>query len=161
MSEKKCEEVCCCPRLKSDDWDKKTFEWKNKPFYKTKYLSFFRIPLTYRGAVKKSLEVLKAKGLVRDPMLMLAEEESMFYSTLLVEMSGDDENLPVRRLSGTYVSMFFEGGYRDTPRWIREMVDYCTIQGERPKELYFFYATCPKCAKYYGSAQTVLFARIK
>lgn len=151
---------CCCPKLKPGDWDKKISDWNDKPFYKTKYFSFFRIPITYNSAVKKAMAKLKSKNLVKDPMLMLAGEESMFYSTLLIEISKDDRTLPVKKISGTFISMYFEGSYRDTPKWVREVVEYCMAKGRQTKELYFFYATCPKCVKKYGSAQTVIFARV-
>lgn len=154
------EDTCCCPILNREEWDRKAWSWDSKPFYKTAYWSFFRIPLTYGGAVKKGLEVLRQKNLLKDPMLMLSGEESMFYSTLLIEMNKDDQSVPVKKLSGNFMSMFFEGEYRDSPKWIREVVEYCMSKGKQTKELYFFYATCPKCAKKYGKAQTVIFAKV-
>jgi len=153
--------TCCCPKLKRDDWDKEVFYWKNKPFYETGYWSLFRMPLTYGKAVKEAMEFLKSRNLAKDPMLVLSGEESMFHSSLLIEMSKDDRSLPVRRLTGKFISLFFEGEYRDTPTWVRQTVDYCMSQGEKAKELYFFYATCPKCAKHYGSTQTVIIARMR
>lgn len=154
------EGVCCCPRLKPEDFDRKVFGWKDKPFYKAKYLSFFRMPLTYGSAVKNAMAELKSRNLAADPMLMLSGEESMFYSSLLVEMSRDDSTVPVRKLSGRFLSMLFEGSYRNTSRWVKETVEYCKSQGHETTELYFFYATCPKCARHYGKAQTVIFAKI-
>jgi len=158
---KTCDTACCCPRLRPKDFDRRAFEWKDKPFYQTKYRSFFHIPLTYNSAVKNAIALLKGKKLAADPMLVLSGEETMFYSTLLVEMNKDDRRLPVRRLSGRYVSMIFQGKYSDTSKWIRTIVDYCNTEGRPAKELYFFYATCPKCAEYYGSAQVVIFAKVK
>jgi hypothetical protein len=150
---------CCCSNLKREDFDRKVFDWKDKPFYETSYFSLFRMPLTYGSAVKKAIAVLKSKNLAVDPMLTLSGEESMFYSSLLIEM-GRDDGVPVRKISGKFVSMFFEGRYRDTGKWVKEVIDYCRSQGHETKELYFFYATCPRCARHYGRAQTVIFAKI-
>lgn len=152
--------VCCCPKLAAEDFDRKVFGWEDKPFYKTKYFSFFHMPLTYGSAVNKAMAELKSRGLAADPTLMLSGEESMFYSSLLIEMSRDGNSVPVRRLSGKFISMFFEGSYRDTGRWVKEVVEYCRSRDYETKELFFFYATCPKCARHYGKAQTVIFAKI-
>jgi hypothetical protein len=40
------------------------------------------------------------------------------------------------------------------------MTDYVREQRKELKKLYFFYTTCPKCAKYYGKNYVVLLAQI-
>jgi hypothetical protein len=40
------------------------------------------------------------------------------------------------------------------------MTDYVRERGKTLKKLYFFYTTCPKCAKYYGKNYVVLLAQI-
>ena len=59
------------------------------------------------------------------------------------------------RLSGNYLTRVFEGPYRDAPEWEKEMAAYVERRGKRAKKTYFFYTTCPKCAKAYGKNYVV------
>jgi hypothetical protein len=45
-------------------------------------------------------------------------------------------------------------------KWIKEMKLFVQSRGEQMKKLYFFYTTCPACAKAYGKNYTVLLAEI-
>jgi hypothetical protein len=40
------------------------------------------------------------------------------------------------------------------------MTKYVQSKGKEPKKLYFFYTTCPRCAKVYGKNYTVLLAAV-
>jgi len=40
------------------------------------------------------------------------------------------------------------------------MADYVSRKGKTSKKTYFFYATCPKCAKYYGKNYVVILAQL-
>ena len=42
----------------------------------------------------------------------------------------------------------------------RETQEYVTAQGQQMRKLYFFYTTCPKCAKHYGKNYVVAFAEV-
>lgn len=155
MSEEK-----CCPRLNAEDWDRKEMEWNNKLFYRTKYRSIFHIPLNIGSVVTKAIAELDSKGLAEDPTLMLSREESMFSSTMLLSLNQDTSELNTEKLSGKYASRLFEGSYRETRKWVKEIKQYCEGTGKEAKELLFWYVTCPKCAKKYGGAQTVIFAKV-
>ena len=43
---------------------------------------------------------------------------------------------------------------------IKVMNDFIKSKGKEAKKLYFFYTTCPKCAKVYGKNYTVLLAQV-
>lgn len=64
------------------------------------------------------------------------------------------------KLTGTYVTKVFEGPYRDAGRWVQEMESYVNSTGQQLRRLFFFYTTCPKCAKAYGKNYVVAFAEI-
>lgn len=64
------------------------------------------------------------------------------------------------RLSGTFLTRAFEGPYKNMRQWITQMTDYVASQGKTMQKLYFFYTTCPKCAKHYGQNYTVLLAQV-
>ena len=54
----------------------------------------------------------------------------------------------------------FEGPYRDMCKWIEEMKAFVESKGKSLQKMYFFYTTCPKCAKHFGKNYVVAFAEI-
>ena len=150
----------CCPKLIKGDWDKKEVQWKEKPFYKTKYYSLFHIPINFGGVVRKAMEEITSRGLDEEPVMMFSKEDSMFSATLLISLRRDAKDLETVKLSGRYISMIFENGYRQTSKWVGEVRRYVEGQGKVAKELLFWYVTCPRCAKKYGKTQTVIFTKV-
>ncbi len=59
------------------------------------------------------------------------------------------------RLSGDYLTKVFEGPFKDVPKWEKEMEAFVKEKGKQAKKIYYFYTTCPKCAKYYGKNYVV------
>lgn len=45
--------------------------------------------------------------------------------------------------------------------WIDEMESYVAAQGKHTHKLYFYYTTCPKCAKKYGKNYVVILAEVE
>jgi hypothetical protein len=66
----------------------------------------------------------------------------------------------MERMSGTFLTKVFEGPYRNARKWMNEMKAYVASKGKQIKRMYFFYTTCPKCAKVYGKNYTVLLAMV-
>ena len=54
----------------------------------------------------------------------------------------------------------FAGPYRDAGKWEQHIGEHVRAQGHEVKQLYYFYATCPRCAKRFGKNQVVLFAQV-
>jgi len=44
----------------------------------------------------------------------------------------------------------FDGPYSDAKRWYDEMKAFSVAHGKPDSDVYFYYTTCPKCAKHYG-----------
>ena len=63
-------------------------------------------------------------------------------------------------LNGRYATKVFEGSYDQAKNWMEELVEYAEKLGTHPTEVYFFYTTCPKCAKHYGKNYTIGFAKL-
>jgi hypothetical protein len=63
-------------------------------------------------------------------------------------------------LNGTYLSKVFEGPYKNAKNWYNEMFAYAKEQGKAVKKLYFYYTTCPKCAKHYGKNYVIGLAEV-
>ena len=53
-------------------------------------------------------------------------------------------------LSGDYITRVFEGPYARAREWHAEMQDLAQGGDGEPGRVYFYYTTCPKCAKAYG-----------
>lgn len=66
----------------------------------------------------------------------------------------------MEKLSGNFLSKVFEGPYKNMGAWMKEMQGYVKSKGKELKKMYFFYTTCPKCAKYYGKNYTVILAQV-
>ena len=69
-------------------------------------------------------------------------------------------DVQMARISGTFMTKIFEGPYWNAGKWTKEMDVYVKKKGKKIKKMYFYYTTCPKCAKYYGKTYTVIFAQI-
>jgi hypothetical protein len=64
------------------------------------------------------------------------------------------------RLSGTYFSKVFDGPFNEVPQYIREMDIHLNSEGKLARKYYFYFTTCPKCAKKYGHNYIVGLAEI-
>jgi hypothetical protein len=64
------------------------------------------------------------------------------------------------RLSGTYLTRVFDGPFNAVPKWIKEIEKYTATKNRQIEKLYFYYTTCPKCAKVYGHNYVVVFAQV-
>ena len=59
------------------------------------------------------------------------------------------------RLSGDYLTRVFEGPFKKMPEWENEMTSLVESRGRKINKMYYFYTTCPKCAKVYGKNYVV------
>ena len=63
-------------------------------------------------------------------------------------------------ISATCLAQAYEGAYRNIPHWIADLKRRVADKGKGLKKLYFYYTTCPVCAKKYGKNYVVLFAQV-
>ena len=66
----------------------------------------------------------------------------------------------MQRISGTFLTEVFEGPYKNIKTWVEQMQTFVKSRHKTAKKTYFFYTTCPRCAKHYGKNYTVLVAQI-
>jgi effector-binding domain-containing protein len=153
-------ETGCCPRFEPGPWDKKEVTFEDKLFVKDHVVSFLHIPLNFKGVMIRNMErISKAGALAPEPMV-LSDENSLWGADVYIAVSRDVPGAEMVKLSGTFLTQVFEGPYKNIRQWVKEMLDYVKQQGKTLKKLYFFYTTCPKCAKYYGKNYVVLLAQI-
>jgi hypothetical protein len=158
------EDKPCCPEFDRTPWDDKTHVWNDKPFIKDSIPVFFHIPwppmigrllMRMWGKAQKAgaaPDIREFLALACDPTPWRTE----YYLAVNREVP-DAENV---RLSGTFFSRVFDGPYRSVPKWIKQLAAEMAKQGKTPKQYYFHYTTCPKCAKLHGHNYVVGFVQV-
>ena len=149
------EETGCCPRFDPEPWDEKEVTWTDKPFVRDRVRSLFHIPLNFGSVMKRNMTAIEAAG-AKDPQtVVLSDENSLWGADVFVSVTGDVPGARQEKLSGTFFTKVFEGPYSKVPRWYAEMTDMLRDRVRDDQPVYFFYTTCPKCAKYYGKNYVV------
>jgi len=150
----------CCPKFDPGPWDDKEIRWEGKKFAVDRVRSFLHIPLNFASVMKKNMANIEAAGAKTEETIVLADEDSLWGTNVFIDVAKDVPNTKMTAISGTFLSKVFEGPYRNTGIWMKEMKDYVKSKDRELKKLYFYYTTCPKCAKKYGKNYVVLLAQI-
>ena len=154
------EDETCCPRFNPDPWDDKTITWQGKRFVQDRVTSLFHIPLNYGAVMTRMEATIRAAGAKLEAPVMLTDENSLWGADVYVEAAKDVPGAKMAAISGTFMCRVFEGSYSRIGRWIEEMKAWLDSEGKTFSKLYFYYTTCPKCAKKYGKNYVVLLAQI-
>jgi len=157
-------ETKCCPEFNPDPWQEKEVTWEEKLFIKDSMPQVMHIPLPGGfaktiGRMWEKIEKAGAKPQEKD-MLMLSYDPSPWKSELFVSVTKEVPNAENVKISGNFMTKVFDEPYSHVPKWIKEMDAYVTGKGQTVKDYYFYYTTCPKCAKKYGHNYVVVFAQI-
>ncbi len=164
MSEAKVKQEGCCPEFDKTPWDEKNHQWEEKLFIKESVPQLFHIPLPWTinrtmARMWKSAEEAGAAPDMKD-FLMLAYDPSPwkceYYLAVTKEVPGAENH----KFSGNLFSKVFDGPYSAVPKWIKEMDDFLAASDKKARKYYFYYTTCPKCAKKYGHNYVVAFAEV-
>jgi hypothetical protein len=150
----------CCPRFDPDPWDEKVVTWDKKLFLRDRVRSFLHIPLNFGAVMKRNMTAIEAAGAALDETIVLSDENSLWGADVYIAVSKDVPGARTAALSGTFLAKVFEGPYRNVRNWIQEMKSFVEGKGKAFRKLYFFYTTCPKCAKKYGKNYVVLLAQL-
>ena len=155
----------CCPEFRSEKWDEKTFDWKEKHFIKSSVPALFHIPL--KPMLKKQItqlmeqaEVSKRTQPELEETLLLFNDPHAFKSEVYLSVEDDIPSAQNTTLTGTFMTKVYDGAYRDIPKFFKKMNNFLADQGKRAKNYYVHYAYCPKCAKKYGHNYMVFFAEL-
>jgi len=150
----------CCPRFDPQPWDETEFAWNNKRFVKDRVTSFLHIPLNFGAVMKRNVGPIHAVGAFPEPVVILTDENSLWGADVYIEVTREIPGANMTTISGSFLSKVFEGPYRNVPQWIAEMKNYVRGKGKTIQKLYFFYTTCPKCAKKYGKNYVAILAQV-
>ena len=151
----------CCPRFDPEPWDETEFSWEEKSFVKDRVTSLFHIPLNFGAVMRRCVSAIEAADAKSESMVVLSDESSLWGADVYVEVDRDVPGTQMATISGSFHSKVFEGPYGNMRRWIGEMKSFVENKGRAIDKLYFYYTTCPKCAKKYGKNYVVLLALLQ
>ena len=152
----------CCPRFNPQGWDEQELQFKDKLFVKAKTRSLFHIPLNMHTVFPETLTAIeKANAMSEDNFIVLSYDPSAWTGEHYFSVNKDVPGHEMVQLSGDYLTRVFEGPYKNAPAWEKEMQTFVRQKGKRAKKTYFFFTTCPKCAKYYGKNYVVAVAELQ
>jgi hypothetical protein len=154
-------EAMCCPKFDPSLWDGKEVSWKDRLFVKDSVSAIMHVPLNMGSVMTRMINKIDAAEARSDEFLILSLEESPWRSEQFMPVAKEVPGIENVKLSGTYLTKVFEGPYQQAKSWYIEMANYVKSKGKEVDKIYFYYTTCPKCAKKYGKNYVVLFARVK
>ncbi len=148
-------ETGCCPRFQPDPWDGQELHFREKLFVQATTRSLFHIPLNMSSVFARVYGAIRAAAAESPQPIALTYETSPWRADHYFAVAREVPGQTNVRLSGDYLTKVFEGPFRDAPRWFAALQDAVRAHGRTPGRSYFFYTTCPKCAKVYGKNYVV------
>ena len=154
----------CCPKFDPEPWDNKTNIWVDKLFIRDYLPQFLHMPLPSMmgkviGRMWKKAQDAKAAPELKD-FLLLAYDPSPWKSELYMNVTHDVPGAENVKLSGTFESKVYDGPYNHVPKYLNDFNNYLTAKDKKAKKYYFYFTTCPKCAKKFGHNYIVAFAEL-
>jgi hypothetical protein len=110
--------------------------------------------------MRRNVGAIETAGAKAETTVVLSDENSLWGADVYIEVAKDVPGASMATISGTFLSKVFEGPYRNMRKWIEDMKAFVRGQGKDIQKLYFFYTTCPKCAKKYGKNYVVILAQV-
>jgi hypothetical protein len=146
----------CCPRFNPEGWDAQELHFKDKPFLRATTISLAHIPVNMGKVFTRVQGHIDASG-AQDPdhFLVLSHDLSAFQGEHLFAVTKGVPDEEMTSLTGDFLTRPFEGPYSETRHWRDQMEQMACAHGRAPKKVWFFYTTCPKCAKVYGKNPVV------
>lgn len=150
-------ETGCCAVPNIADWDNRQVEFENKPFIRMHTRSFLFMPLNMSKVMTDLHQTAEKAGAMMPPerAMILSRDLSPWKAEQLYAVSQPIAGADNVSLSGTFLTKVFEGPFSDAKQWHSDMQSLAKTKGKTPKNTYFFYTTCPKCAKHYGKNYTI------
>jgi len=154
----------CCPRFDPKPWEGVIHNWDNKPFLTASAPQIFHMPIPgiYGIKVAGLWEDAKRLGIAPEAndFLMLSLDPSPWKTILMLSVTGTKQGAPIDTLSGKFISKTYDGPYSEVPKYLADFEEFAHENHLHIGDVYFYYTTCPKCAKKYGHNYIVLFGKI-
>jgi hypothetical protein len=155
-------EDICCPRFNPEPWEDQEITWDEKLFVKARVRSLFHIPLNFGGVMKRQMGLILAADAAPDDadVIVMADHDSPWGADVYISVVKDVPGAQMATVSGRFLSKVFEGPYKDMKKWAIEMKNFVDEKECDLEKIYFYYTTCPKCAKKYDENYVVLLAKV-
>ncbi len=146
----------CCPKFNPQGWDAQELHFHDKRFVRATTRSLMHVPINM-GKVFARVQghIEKAGALDASDFIVLSRDTSAFAAEHLFAVPKTVPDEEMTTLSGDFVTKVFEGPYKEVAHWHEDMATLVRARGGEPKSIWFFYTTCPKCAKAYGQNYVV------
>lgn len=146
----------CCARFDPSRWDAQELHLDNRRFVYAKSRSLFFVPLNMGKVFTRVTERIAQAG-AQDPdlSLVMSRDRSPFSAEHLFAVTKDVPGEPMMSLSGHFLTRVFEGPYESVRHWCKELLELARARGFEPMSVWFYYTTCPTCAKAYGKNYVV------
>ncbi len=152
----------CCPKFNPQGWDEQTLHFKDKLFVKVKTRSLFHIPLNMNSVFTKTLRAIEdLDGNDENNFIVMSYDPSAWTGEHYFSVNKEVPGQEMIHISGDYLTKVFEGPYKNVPEYEKAMQAFVKRRGKQLKKTYFFYTTCPKCAKYYAKNYMVALAEVE
>lgn len=150
----------CCPRFQPAGWDGQELHFEDKLFVRASTISLFHVPLNMGHVFGKTLESIKSSHADSGSFLVLSHDDSPWHAEHLFAVDREVPGAEMVRLNGTFLTKVFEGPFSQSRAWCQELTHTVEAQGKRLEQIYFFYTTCPRCARVYGKNYVVGVAKV-
>ncbi len=154
-------ETNCCPRFHPAPWQDQDLHFENKPFVRASTISLFHMPLNMGSVFSRTWKAIESTHANDGGFLVLSHDDSAWHAEHLFAVSKDVPDAEMVHLSGDFLTEVFEGPFSDTRKWCAEMERVVQAKGKQLQTMYFFYTTCPRCAKHYGKNYVVGVAKVQ
>lgn len=146
----------CCPKFNPQGWDAQELHFRDKRFVRATTRSLMHVPLNMGRVFGRVMAHLEQAGAVdASDDIVLSRDTSAFAGEHLFAVPKAVPDEEMTTLSGDFITKVFEGPYKNVGQWHKDMADLVRARGSEPKSIWFFYTTCPKCAKAYGENYVV------
>ncbi|MDO8308181.1 MAG: hypothetical protein Q7V58_07470 [Actinomycetota bacterium] len=155
-------ETDCCAVPDVAGWDRRTVVFAGQPFIRRTTRNVLHVPVNMARTMSALQTDAQRGGVLPETshVLVLSRDLSPWRAEHLMAVTGPVEGADNVELSGTFASRVFEGPFRNAGSWDRDVREYAESLGADPHEVYFFYTTCPACAKHYSKNYVIALARI-
>lgn len=153
-------ETGCCARFDPAPWDEKKIIWERKRFARDSIRSILHIPINFGAVMTRLHRAVEDAGAYPEEPLWISDEVSPWRSDVYFAVDRDVPGAEMAVISGAFLAKVFEGPFRDVKKWMRAMEAFVASRGEKAEKYYFYYTTCPNCAKHYGENPVVILAKV-
>jgi hypothetical protein len=140
----------CCPKFNPAGWDGQELHFRDKPFVRATTRSVMHVPLNMGKVftrVGKHIDDASAQD--TGQALVLSRDTSPWESEHFFAVTAPVRGEEMTSLSGDFTTRVFEGPYRQAREWHKQLREIARGHDGEAR-IFFFYTTCPKCAKAYG-----------